>query len=444
MKENKTEPAVKAIEFESRKIYQSCQRPSYTCWVSFFPGENGQWYLTCEEVTRPEKPLPQCTPKQWYKKGLPANYDKSQYLMEIVMLESKDNMKTWDMVGQTSAQFQHSSGCFGQARTKDGRFLRFTWACNSLDESVKGNEILYESSDNGKTWKKMPPIHDAHFKSNAHRLRTLKDRTLVLCIPLSIPWGDPERPERHCVNLNALGEMQMTMFFSFDQGRTWNGPLQIYSGHEVSETDFVELPSGDLLFINNSIFSHPGRQFVYRDGNRFIPGPLERAKGLTKNGEPNMVPETVCITDENLLVGAHRSGKYHFSDDLGRSWQVLQGIPDISERLGRSEIYQPWIHCLPDGQIACAGHFGADDPVSGENRVDSFISVQFFRLKVLRKTKDTKILVKRDYNSAQRRWPNKYTLTLLCDDKPLPEKEIEFWYVERWKPGYEAFRKDTL
>src|SRR5262249_31194985 len=83
------DPAVRAVEFESRKVYQSRQRPSYPSWVSFFPGEKGQWYLTCEEVTRPEKPLPQCTRQQWYEMSLPVGYDKSQYRMEMVLLESK-------------------------------------------------------------------------------------------------------------------------------------------------------------------------------------------------------------------------------------------------------------------------------------------------------------------------------------------------------------------
>src|SRR5438876_8625067 len=66
------EPAAQAIAFESRKVYQSQQRPSYTSWVSFFPGEKGQWYLTCEEVTTPDKPLPRCTRRQWYEMSLPV------------------------------------------------------------------------------------------------------------------------------------------------------------------------------------------------------------------------------------------------------------------------------------------------------------------------------------------------------------------------------------
>ncbi|MAE63040.1 MAG: hypothetical protein CMJ18_02105 [Phycisphaeraceae bacterium] len=50
-----SEPAVRAVDFESREVYHGAQTPGYTSWVSFFPGERGQWYLTCEEVTRPDR-----------------------------------------------------------------------------------------------------------------------------------------------------------------------------------------------------------------------------------------------------------------------------------------------------------------------------------------------------------------------------------------------------
>ncbi len=35
------EPAVRAVEFESRKIYQSKQRPSYTSWFRSSRGSRG-------------------------------------------------------------------------------------------------------------------------------------------------------------------------------------------------------------------------------------------------------------------------------------------------------------------------------------------------------------------------------------------------------------------
>ena len=243
------EPAVKAVDFESRKVYQSHQRPSYTSWVSFFPGESGQWYIACEEVTRPDEPLPQCSAQQWFGMGLPSGYDKSQHRMEAVILESRDDLETWEVISREPYRHQHTVGQFGTARTRDGRFLRFVWSCYSLDPSAPAHEILYESRDNGVTWEKRPPFHHARFCSWPHRLRTLRDGTLVLCAPMREGWGTPERPTRTARNLDAVNEMQMSLFFSFDDGVNWEGPLPIYGGQAVSETDLAELSSGDLLWM---------------------------------------------------------------------------------------------------------------------------------------------------------------------------------------------------
>ena len=59
----------------------------------------------------------------------------------------------------------------------------------------------------------------------------------------------------------------MSLYFSYDQGNVWEGPLPIFGGQYVSETDFVELPGGDLLCINNSFFANPGRQRIYRSAD---------------------------------------------------------------------------------------------------------------------------------------------------------------------------------
>lgn len=427
---SREEPAVRAVDFKSTKVYQSSQSPSYTSWVSFFPGERGQWYLTCEEVTRPATPLPASTPQQYYEMGLPAGYDKAPYQMEIVMLESRDDLATWKVISRQPGRFQHSAGSFGQARTRDGRFLRFLWSCYSLDPSIQANEIFYESDDDGTTWKKMPPFHDSHFVSHPHRLRTLRDGTLVLAVPLSPRWGkDSQRPVRSALSLNVINQMQMTLFFSHDQGRTWDGPLPVYGGQNVSETDFVELPDGHLLLIHNSIFANPGRQFVYRNGNRFTPGPLERVRS-------GRVPETVCLTREGLLIGCMRAGSYSWSDDLGENWSPLAGIP----RLG-PEVYQPWINLLPDGRIACAGHYGYDDAIGTR---EQYVSIHTFRVEQLRKTQSTRIRLERDFDDERQRWKNSFMLQLTSGDEPLANKELEFWYVERGRPGADSWNKTPL
>ena len=429
--------AVVATDFGSRVAYHSKQTPGYTSWVSFFPGERGQWYLACEEVTRPEKPLPKISRERWYEMAMPVGYDKSQYLMEAVILESNDGMRTWWEVSREAYHYHHAIFQFATARTRDGRFLRFVSAWHSLDEPFRPNEIFYESRDNGKTWHKMPPFHHDHFFSYAHRLRTLRDGTLVLALPLSPAFGrGTDRPVRTAQNLDAINEMSMTLWFSYDGGRRWSGPLPIYGGQVVSETDFVELADGNLMCINNSIFANPGRQIIYREGNRWTPGPLELARGKTKCGDANQVPETVAISDDGILIGCMRAGAYSWSDDLGLTWQRLEGIPDIGP-----EVYQPWIHCLGGDRFVCAGHYGADDAIGSR---DQHLTLHSFGIERQGKAKNPRLEVMREYDEAKGRWVNTYPVKLSCDGEPLPGKEIEFWYVEMNAPGYDSWNKTPL
>jgi len=223
--------------------------------------------------------------------------------------------------------------------------------------------------------------------------------------------------------------MWMNLCFSYDEGWTWSQPLPIYGGHTVSETDFVELPSGDLLCINNSIFGRPGRQMIYRTSHGWVPGPYEHTT-------PGTVPETVCLTKEGILVGCMRAGRYFWSYDLGATWQKLEGIPERGP-----EVYQPWIQYLPDGRIACAGHYGADN-FFGE--LNQYVNLHLFRLEVLHEPKNTRLDLERDFDEAQSRWKNAYTLKLSCEGQPLPDKELEFWFVEHWKPGYDSWNKIPL
>ncbi len=420
-------PAVRAVSFQSRDVYHSKQRPGYACWVSFFPGEHGQYYLGFEEVTTPDKPQPRAS-KQWvYEMMLPRGYDQSKYLMELVLLESDDGMKSWRTISRQPVRA--TGGSFAQARTKDGRFLRFVWACYAFDRSVKPNEIYYQSSDNGKTWEKMPPFVSGEFAWYPHRLRALRDGTLVLCAPLAHSWGEgTDYPVRAATKLDTVNDMQMTLFFSFDQGKTWSGPLPILSGQMVSETDFVELKDGNLLFINSSIFASPGRQIIYRKGRQFTPGPLERVHSGT-------VPETICLTDDDILVGCMRPGNYYWSDDLGRNWRPLEGAPTTME------VYQPWMLYLGGGKVACAGHFGADDPVHSR---DQFVSIHTFDVQRLRRTAGTRLWIEREYDESGQRFLNSFTISLTSDGVPVPDKDIQVWYVSRDTPGYDSWNTRPL
>jgi len=417
---------VQAEGFESRVAYRSPQSPSYAAWVSFFPGEHGQWYLTCEEISGRETSLPRMTRQQFYEFSMPTAYDESQLRRHLLLLESRDGMKTWDVISRQPCRLRHSAGTFAQARTKDGRFLRFGWSAQWLDPTRHPGSIFFVSSDNGQSWQLQPPFHDRRVFSYAHRLRTLRDGTMVLAIPFGPPWGEGTScPIRACTNLNADSGMQMNLCFSYDQGRTWTDPLPIYGGHSVSETDFVELPSGDLLCINNSIFPHAGRQIVYRTPHGWVPAAFERSPS-------RVVPETVVLMENGVMVGCMRNSHYLWSDDWGLNWYPLEGIPEGIVK-GR-ETYQPWMQYLGNGTVANAGHYGSDN-FYGE--LDQFVMLHYFRVKLLRKSEDAQIDVVRDFDEYRSKWRNGYTLRLTCNGKPLAGKQLEFWYVERWKPGYD-------
>ncbi|MBI3919855.1 MAG: hypothetical protein HY318_00455 [Armatimonadetes bacterium] len=149
------------------------------------------------------------------------------------------------------------------------------------------------------------------------------------------------------------------------------------------------------------------------------------------------MPETVCLTDEGFLVGCLRVSEYMWSDDLGQSWWRIQGIPVLEggeANPQRYECYQPWMHYLGDGRIACAGHYGGDDPLGHR---DQYLNIHLFRVAAQRRARECRILVDRDFDETENVYKNAYTMTLLCDGSPLPGRELEFWYAPQGDPGYD-------
>jgi hypothetical protein len=208
--------------------------------------------------------------------------------------------------------------------------------------------------------------------------------------------------------------------------------MPIYGGQTVSETDFIELPSGDLLCINSSIYAHPGRQIIRRSRHGFMPAPFEYVVS-------GRVPETVCITEGGLLIGCLRNSKYSWSDDLGFTWFPLGGIPEAI--VNGKETYQPWIQYIGNGRVVNAGHYGGDNRI-GE--YDQYIMLHSFQVEVLRNTRTTALELDRNFDSVQSRWSNFYKLTLTADGQPLVGKTVELWFVERDKPGYDSYNKVPL
>jgi hypothetical protein len=420
-------PAVEAVDFEERIVYRPAKKPAYAAWVSLFPGGESEWYISFEEVYPSAVPKPSASLDTWYRMGLPDGYDKSSLQMDVVLLESKDGCHTWNAISRWPAPYQHSAGSFGACKTRDGRFLRTVWACYETPAPKHSGEILYASSDGGKTWEKQSAMLGDRFAAYPHRMKQLRDGTIVLAVPYQEMWGsDKPLPMRTSTRVEVQNELQMSLYFSSDDGKSWNGPMGIFAGKPVSETDFAELDSGDLLAFNNSIFPEPGRQRIYRTAQGFVPGPYFACEGQT-------VPECVVMTREGVLVGSMRNGGYYWSDDEGVTWNPLSPMPACG--------YQPMIRQMDNGQIICAWHRGADDAFADADHV---VGLHVFRLKVNRKTVATQITMEREYDVKKDRFLNAYQIKLTADGRPLSGKVVEFWCAARNAPGYSSYSRGTI
>jgi len=215
----------------------------------------------------------------------------------------------------------------------------------------------------------------------------------------------------------------MSVYISGDDGINWTGPLSIFQGYDIQECDFVELPSGDLLFIESAIFSPPNipplRQYLYKTPYGYIPGPVMKSFH-------GPAPEAVVLTEEGILVGATRGCAYSCSRDYGRTWYKIDDIPNTC--------YQPMIKQLDDGRFIAAWHYGSDDMFE---EVDQFIGIDKFNLEH-NLPSDVSLTLTRDMDDSKKTYINSFTAELLTGGKPLAGRMIEFSVTHS---GTEAFKE---
>jgi len=205
------------------------------------------------------------------------------------------------------------------------------------------------------------------------------------------------------------------ILLSKDDGETWTGPLTIFPGVLTYEPDFVELLSGDLLFLNSTVQGGPQvRQYVRKTRFGYIPGPvIDVVSGR--------VPECVVCTRKGLLVGAARCGEYSCSNDEGTTWHTITGLPGCE--------YQPSIVETPDGSLLCAWHHGGDQAF-GES--DQYVGTHRFRLEA-NLPAATQLDLQRDMDPERQRYINSYTAILTTGEKTLARKTIHYEVKIRWK-----------
>ena len=214
-------------------------------------------------------------------------------------------------------------------------------------------------------------------------IRQLRDGRLVLMAGV---WkrGDGDVPNRR---------MTKMMFVSSDEGKTWSKPI-ILMPPEVGvceESDFCELPNGDLFWVHRvehypdkptevpalaaRVGSKPPESYWYSDrmqsitrkkGYTFVPGSVVPAP-FPHSGFP-----VVLYTREGLILHLATDGIY-WTADVGKTWTKLN-IPGTK--------YYPKALQLADGRIVCVGHKGGDNYYGSVDQVDQAIVEQTFRLKV--------------------------------------------------------------
>ena len=302
---------------------------------------------------------------------------KDKPIAQSPILESRDGGATWNRVTrEVPAQPALGSGggiyqgttdsCRGMAVLPDGTLVRKGWA-PALDLSEKATGYVVRSTDGGKTWSEkiffLPP---EEYRTWPTLIRPLRDGRLILFA------GCWKRGDHQCGSgMNA--NIAKMMFVSSDKGQTWGKPILLMPINEgaCEESDFCELPNGDLFWVHRVEHSPKDRtgysdrmQSIARKvGDTFVPGKCEVAP-FPHSGFP-----AVLYTKEGLILHLATDGVY-WTADTGKTWKRLD-IPGTP--------YYPEAMQLKDGTILCVGHNGSDDQYG---TVDQSIVQQTFRLKV--------------------------------------------------------------
>lgn len=345
-----TAVSVEVTDYTDRIIYHSPETPGYTSWVGLWLTNDGRLQCSFTQLTGPQE-----NPHR-----------------EVPVLESTDGAQTWTRVpGDVPV-----GGGRGMAVLPDGTLVRPRWASDPDDAGW-----VERSTDGGRTWpERVNFVSPAEYRAWPSVIRQLSDGRLVLMAGI---WkrgeGDIPNPR-----------MTKVMCVSSDQGRSWGPPIPLMPTEVgvCEESDFCELPGGDLFWIHRAEhfpsepqeippgaarmgepfpngYSDRMQSIVYRRGQGWEPGPATRAP-FPHSGYPE-----VLRTPEGIILHLATDGIY-WTADVGRTWTRLP-VPGTS--------YYPRARQLPDGTIVCIGHIGGDDPYGA---TDQAIRQQTFRLKVTR------------------------------------------------------------
>jgi len=420
-----------ARDVEEIPVYYPAVRPGYAGWANLFEFGNGDLGCAFNEIRREKNPDFRPMSLEWYAAmNLPYQFGGSiadgnpDFVSEYVCMKSSDHGRAWTETGRSLVHTRH----YWYVGFPDGRLVRiFGTGHMGWPGDDRYWTVAEESRDGGTTWTEIARFLEGK-AINMLKVKRLSDDSIVMAGPIKLGFG-PGKPKRsrHMVLSGQIHPVDGAFMVSRDGGHAWDGPHYVFPGIHADEFDFVELPGGDLLFINSQIQEGRAvRQIVRRTPTGYLNEPMmEIHRGATPDPldwDRSWVPETVCITPEGLLVGALRCRPFACSNDLGENWYEIDGLPESK--------YQPMMICLPDGRFLNVGHKGSDHHF-GE--VDMFVSAFSFRLET-RLPQPTSLTLDRVKRADGDRYINAYDARLTSADKPLPGREIELRVKQHWTP----------
>ena len=230
------------------------------------------------------------------------------------------------------------------------------------------------SRDFGQSWSTPAPIIDSPSRwqnclpLNFHALR---DGRVVAMAGMTLANVSGAMAPANMQKFMFVGELSQA-------GLRWGKPLPLMTIEEgvCEESDFVELPSGDLFFMHRvqhydsagKYVSQDYRQSrVLRQGLDFVPQPPTKPP-FANQGFPCLL----LTRDHKLLLDLNLFGS-HYSLDLGQTWHNLE----LQSGQQLKTHYYPRATQATDGTIVVTSHDRYDDEYRG---YDEVIWMQSFRL----------------------------------------------------------------
>ena len=371
-----------ADHYDRRTIYHSPQTPGYTCWVGAWIMPDDSLMVSFTQATGPLQGRPRGAPEDLEKLGITAlvkqdpNWDFTGLDLRNVYLRSEDGGVSWTEAG--SDPFRTPTGQMSQGGVqialRDQTILRAFFGVHLPLDDVPRTALLQRSSDGARTWGEPLPLLDpAKDTCRATRLRRLRDGRIIALGGLARGVSAGSLTETA-----LIAAMEPLLLVSEDDGKTWNGPIDVATpehrkGWSDEEWDAAELPDGGLL----GVFRRTDPRNAQREVRWQALLEKRDKSWVTAKIGPAVFPHSghpdLLATREGVILHVATSG-IHWTDDAGNSWHPLD-FPGL--RLPYHSNYYPHAVQTKDGRILVFAHQGVHDPYG---RRDQSITMDSFRL----------------------------------------------------------------